>query len=93
MQRISLVLVLALVALVAFTVYRNVLADDSAVRTMAEQQAHDACKGCKPTRIDGKRGVISESFDFTMSNGASVAVACRRPYIAFGDYACTATKH
>jgi len=91
-QRIGLVLVIALVALVAFTVYQNVFSDDAAVRAMAQSAAHDACKDCKPVRIDGKRGVLAESFEFTMTNGASVAVSCRRPYIAFGAYACTATK-
>lgn len=95
MQRIGLVFALALVALTAFTVYRNVLADDSAVRTMAEQRARGSagCTDCKVTRIEGTRGVLSESYEFTMQNGASVAVSCRRPYIAFGNYACTATKH
>ncbi len=94
-QRIGWVFVIALIALMAFIVYRNVLADDSAVRAMAETLARDTagCGDCKATRIEGKRGVVSESFEFTMQNGAGVAVSCRRPYIAFGDYACTATKH
>ena len=91
-KRIGLVFVIALIALTAFSVYRNVLADDSAVRAMAQTLAHDTCHDCKATRIEGKRGVLSESFDFTMQNGARVAISCRRPYIAFGDYACTATK-
>jgi hypothetical protein len=95
MQRVLLLFVVALVALTAFTVYRNVLADDSAVRAMAEKRAHEtaACGDCKPTRIEGKRGVLEESFNYTMQNGITVAVSCRRAYIAFGDYACTATKH
>ena len=95
MNRIGWVLALAVVALSGVTVYRNVLADDSAVRAMAEQTARAAagCGDCKPTRVEGKRGMISESLTFTMQNGASIAVSCRRPYIAFGDYACTATKH
>ena len=94
MQRIGLAVLFALIALMAFTVYRNVFADDSAVRTMAEQRARDTagCGDCKTTRIEIKRGVLSESFELTMQNGASVAVSCRRPYIAFGGYTCTATK-
>ena len=93
-QRIGLAFAFALLALTAFTAYRNVLADDSAVRTMAEKRARDTagCGDCKTTRIEGKRGMLSESFDFTMQNDTAVAVSCRRPYIAFGDYACTATK-
>jgi len=91
-QRIGVALVIALIAVSAFTVYRNVLADDSAVRAMAETLAHDTCHDCKTTRIEGKRGVLGESFEFTMQNGAGVAISCRRPYIAFGEYACTATK-
>ena len=35
-QRIGWVFVIALIALMSFIVYRNVLADDSAVRAMAE---------------------------------------------------------
>jgi hypothetical protein len=93
-QRVGLAFVIALVALSAFTVYRNVLADDSAVRVMAETLARDTagCHDCKATRIEIKRGVLGESFEFTMQNGAGVAISCRRAYIAFGDQACTATK-
>ena len=94
-QRIGWALAIAFLVLCAVTAYRNVFADDSAVRAKAETLARDAagCGDCKATRIEGKRGVISESFEFTMQNGAGVAVSCRRPYIAFGDYACTSTKH
>ena len=93
-RRIGTALLITFLALCAFTAYRNVFADDSAVRAKAEKLARDtaSCGECKATRIEGKRGVISETFDFTMQNGAGVAVTCRRPYIAFGDYACTATK-
>jgi hypothetical protein len=92
-KRIGWLLGFALIALVAITVYRNVLSDDSAVRAMAQQVAHAGCGDCKAVRIEGKRGVLGESFEFTMQNGTGIAVSCRRPYIAFGDYACTATKH
>jgi hypothetical protein len=93
-QRIVWVLVIALFAVTAFTTYRNVFADDSAVRATAEKLARDTagCSDCKVTRIEGRRGVFSESFGLTMQNGVGVAVSCRRPYIAFGDYACTATR-
>ena len=91
-KRIGLVFVIALIALTAFTMYRNVLTDDSTVRAMAETLAHDTCHDYKTTRIEDKRDVLSESFEFTMQNSASIAISCRRPYIAFGDYACTATK-
>jgi len=89
-------LIIAFLVLSAVTTYRNVFADDSAVRAMAEKLAHDTarCSGdCKTTRIEGKRGVFSETFEFQMQNGTAVGVSCRRPYVAFGDYACTATKH
>ncbi|HEX5061245.1 MAG TPA: hypothetical protein VFV99_17885 [Kofleriaceae bacterium] len=88
--------IIAFLVLCAVTTYRNVFADDSAVRAMAEKLAHDTggCTGdCKTTRIEGKRGVFSTAFEFTMQNGAGIGVTCRRPYVAFGDYACTATKH
>ena len=47
----------------------------------------------KTTRIEITRGMLGESFDVTLQGGVRITVSCRRPYIAFGDYACTATKH
>jgi hypothetical protein len=93
-QRIIWALVIALFALTGFTAYRNVFADDSAVRATAEKlaRATAGCGDCKVTRIEGRRGVFSESFGLTLQKGVGVAVSCRGPLIAFGDYACTATK-
>jgi hypothetical protein len=93
-QRIGLAFLVVLLAMTAITAYRNVFTDDSALRATAESLARDTvgCRDCKAARIEGKRGVVTTSFDFTMQDGAHVAISCRRPYIAFGAYACTATK-
>ncbi len=93
-QRIGLAVLLVVILLTLFTAYRNVLSGEAALRTMAESLARDAagCRDCKATRIEGKRGVLSTSYSFTMPNGAVVSVTCKRPYLAFGDYACAQVK-
>ena len=85
---------IALLVLAALTAYRNVFADDSAVRAQAEKLARDTAgcgAGCAISRIDGSRGMLSETLTFTLKTG-TIEVTCRRAYIAFGDYACAAAK-
>jgi hypothetical protein len=94
-QRITWAIVIAFLALVAVTAYRNVFADDSAVRAQAEKLGREAAgcgDACKVTRLEGSRGVLSETLTYTFQTGATVVVKCRRAYIAFGDYACEAAK-
>jgi hypothetical protein len=75
------------------TVYRNVLADDLAVRSLAENtaRAKATCgEKCVLLHMEGSRGAFSESLEFQFRGREPVAVTCKRPYITFGDYACTA---
>jgi len=81
----------AFVALAIWTVYTNVLADDGPVRTRAENLAKETCGSCTLTRVEGERGVLKEVLTYTFDR-ATVAVTCKRPYIAFGDVRCTAVK-
>jgi hypothetical protein len=93
-QRVVSVLVVALLVLVALTTYRNVFADDRAVRAQAEKVARDRAgcgSKCAISRIDGSRGILSETLTYTLQTGP-IIVTCRRAYIAFGSYACAAAK-
>ena len=92
-QRIGWVVVVGFLVLVAITAYRNVFADDAAVRAQAEKQArHKAGCGASRTvtRIEGSRGVLTETLIYTFGSRGAVTMKCRRAYIAFGDYACAA---
>ena len=94
-QRITGVLVIALLALAGFATYRNVFGDDSAVRARAEKLARDTAgcgSSCKLSRIDGSRGILTETLTYTLEPGGAITVKCRRAYIAFGDYACAAAN-
>ena len=94
--RIGWGLVLVLFALSGVAAFRNVYADDAAVRAQAEKLAREkaACGAtCALTRTEGSRGVITETLDYTFVHAGAVTVTCRRAFIAFGDYECAATKH
>jgi len=94
-QRVTWAIVIGLLVLVAWTAYRNVFADDSAVRARAERLARDTAgcgASCTFARLEGSRGIISETITYTLHPTGTVTVTCRRAYIAFGDYACTAAK-
>jgi hypothetical protein len=94
-QRVTLAIVIAFLALVAWTAYRNVFADDRAVRAQAEKLARDTAgcgASCTIARLEGSRGMLGETITFTMHPTGTITVKCRRAYIAFGDYACTAAK-
>jgi len=89
------VVVVVFVVLALVTVYRNVLSDDLAVRSLAETtaRAKAGCgEQCVLLRMEGARGAFKESLDFQFKGRDQVSVACKRPYIAFGDYACTASQ-
>ena len=94
LQRVSWILIIAVLVLIAWTTYRNVFADDAAVRAQAEKLAREkiGCTDCPLTRTEGSRGILSDTLSYTFSTKGSIVVTCRRAYIAFGDYGCTATK-
>lgn len=79
-------------ALVAWTVYANVVSPSPEVTDKAEllARAKVGCgKECTRTRLEGSSRVIDKTFKFTFDKGNPVDVVCRRPYIAFGTFACT----
>jgi len=88
----AITILLSLVVIVAaVAAYMNIFSDDTAVRTQAEAVARTkvACKeGCKVTRMEGSRGILSETISFSFSGGQSTTVTCRRKLIAVGDYRC-----
>jgi len=93
MKRGLAIVVAAFVVFALLTVYRNILSDDLAVRSLAENtaRAKAGCgEGCVLLRMEGSRGAFSETLDFDFKGRPPVTVACKRPYVAFGDYACAA---
>ncbi len=78
-----------------WTVYANVFSNDLEVRSMAElaARAKAGCgEKCSLSHMEGSRGAFSETLDFDFRGAGTISVTCRRPYIAFGSYACTASK-
>lgn len=76
----------------AWATYANVLSDDTEVRALADSVAHKTAgcgDGCKVTSTRGERGVLSTSVEYDFVGHGHVAVVCRRPWVAFGDWACT----
>ena len=89
------VVLAAALGLTGWMIYANVFSDDSAVRARAEQLARETAgcgAKCNLVRIDGSRGVLAERIGFNFKDVGMVAVTCRRAYLAFGDYACSAEK-
>jgi hypothetical protein len=84
----------AFVGLCLWTAYANVFSDDAAVRTRGEKVARDKAgcgDTCRLVRVEGERGILKETLAYTFVNVGQVDVTCRRPYIAFGEYACEAS--
>ncbi|HEY5948237.1 MAG TPA: hypothetical protein VIV40_22225 [Kofleriaceae bacterium] len=94
-RRISAAVLIVVLVLIAIAAYRNVFSDDTAVRAQADKLARETAgcgSNCGSMRLEGSRGVLAETFTFRFA-ASTVTVSCRRPYVAFGAYACTATKH
>ena len=86
---------IAACAVSAWTVYANVLSDDSVVRERARQVARNHLGGGdKPafTGMRGSRGMIEERVEYDVSGRGLLVVVCRRQYLVFGDYACEVGK-
>lgn len=84
-----------LLALVAWTAYTNVVADDAAVRAKAESLARETAgcgAECKLASLEGSRGIIHEEITFRFKDAGTVIVKCRRAYIAFGAHECRARR-
>jgi hypothetical protein len=88
-------IVIAAVALVAFTLYRNVYSadPDTRAKAMAIADEHAACgKACKHTREEETFHITARTYSYGYENGRRMTVRCARPYIAFGAYACQVTQ-
>ena len=89
------VIAIAVVALVAFTLYRNVYASNPELRAQASAMAdeHAACgKTCKHTHIEETFHITERTYSYGYENGRRMTVRCARPYLAFGAYACQVTQ-
>lgn len=78
-----------------WTIYSNVLSDDTAVRAQAGELARKTAgcgDKCKVVNMEGERGMLSEVITFTMEGKGQYVVTCRRAFVIAGDYACTASK-
>jgi hypothetical protein len=78
-----------------WTIYANVLSDDTAVRAQAGQAARTTAgcgDKCKVVNMEGERGMLSEVITFTMEGKGQYVATCRRAFVIAGDYACTVAK-
>jgi hypothetical protein len=78
-----------------WTIYANVLSDDTAVRAQAGELVRTTAgcgDKCKVVGMEGERGMISEIITFTIEGKGQYVATCRRPFVLAGDYACTAAK-
>ncbi len=94
MKKAVWIVVAVIVVLSVYTIYANVLSDDVAVRAEAElaARAKAGCgEKCVMLKMEGSRGAFSEQLELTFKDVKDViSVACKRPYVAFGAYKCTA---
>ena len=78
-----------------WTIYANVLSDDTAVRAQAGEAARKAAgcgDKCKVVDLHGERGMLSEVITFTMEGKGQYVATCRRSGIVFGEYECSVAK-
>lgn len=78
-----------------WTVFANILSDDTSVRAMAEKAARTKAgcgEKCRVTGIHGSRGMIDETITYDIDTLGQWTSTCRRAFVVAGDYACTAEK-
>lgn len=78
-----------------WTIYANVLSDDTAVRAQAGEVARTTAgcgDKCRVVGMEGERGMLSEVITFTMEGKGQYVATCRRSLVIAGDYTCTAAK-
>ena len=94
-RRIFRALTFVVAGLTMWMAYANVLSDDAPVRAQAGAAARAAAgcgDACKVLGLRGDRGMFSETIHFDIDRKGTIVVTCRRAYVAFGDYACTAER-
>jgi hypothetical protein len=78
-----------------WTIYANVMSDDTAVRARAREAAQTAAgcgDKCSLVGMEGERGMLSEVITITIQAKGQYIVTCRRSAVIAGDYACVAAK-
>jgi hypothetical protein len=78
-----------------WTIYANVMSDDTAVRARAREAAQKAAgcgDKCSLVGMEGERGMLSEVITITIQAKGQYVVTCRRSAVIAGDYACVAAK-
>jgi hypothetical protein len=86
---------IAVLLLIGWMAYANVFSDDTAVRALAEKRAREKAgcgSACQLTGIQGSRGPFTEHLTHYFKEVGTIVVKCRRQYIAFGEYSCTAER-
>lgn len=82
--------------LVSFwTVYANVLSDDTDVRAKAKETVNEAAgcgKDCKHESLRGDRGMIEERIEYDILKHGHWVVVCRRAFVIAGEHTCTVTE-
>lgn len=94
-RRLFRALTFVLFVVCVWTIYANVLSDDTAVRALAGDTARKTAgcgDKCKVVGMEGERGMLSEVITFTMEGKGQYVATCRRSAVVFGDYACTVAK-
>ena len=94
-RRVFRVATAVLFVVCLWTIYANVLSDDTAVRAQAADVARQTAgcgDKCKVVGIQGERGMLSEVVTYTMEGKGQYVSTCRRAYVIAGDYTCTAAK-
>ena len=95
MKQAIAIVVAVFVVLAVYTVWANVISDDTEVRSIAElaARARAGCgEKCVMLKMEGSRGAFSETLEFTFRDAGVIDVKCKRGAIAFGAYKCEATK-
>lgn len=81
--------------LTAWTLYANVVSDDTHVRELAKKTLGEAAgcgADCKIESLRGERGMVQERIEYDVARHGHWVVTCRRAQIAFGDHACVAQR-
>ena len=89
------VLTFILLLVTLFTVYSNVLSDDTALRAKAGEavRTHVGCGDkCRITYTKIDRGMLDERFTYTFDAKGNYEVVCKRAFVIAGDHECRAGK-
>lgn len=84
-----------LLGLCVWTIFANILSDDTELRARAAELAKKAAgcgEKCKAVAMSSERGMIHETVECTFESIGKFVVECRRTYVIAGDYECNASR-